>query len=1517
MKKRGRLQKWIAALLSVVLMLGCLPVSAAEQMSFFYLSAIGNGRVIIAPERVAYREGQTVGEALAASGHSFSGLESGMIDTIDGVVGNYTRSDEDGGYDLKKPASEVEFYCFSDSENSCPSADLQLLIRIMADYTLEDEDVRTAAQMEYEQAYSRFPGISDDSARSCAVALTNAMETYLENQNGVKYAVTFSSAAGLELVAENPYGKVFEDGDMDGVLQLPADTYTFRVIDGGRRVSGQIEVGADMRVSVTIPTADWLVMETAAFSGAYGEENFVQNKFSAAVVDSRTICVTVPDGFTGNVYAYLEYNENLAYGSVPAVDAVYIDTAGAEKLVEQAFFSYKMGAKKVLERGATGNVVIYRVSTTDENGFVLSQDYTVEFLRTPTLSALAVVSGKTPQTPQQSFDGETTSYTYRVLSTVKELAITPTPLDPSYTVMVNDTVVENGSAVTVPLDSDAAQTDITVTVSGSGFTTTYILAVIPGTGRRITFNTTASDILLRVVNKNGDELAFTKEKNNEGGNSYQYTLVPGEVYTYVANKNNTYFASKEFTLEESANAVISVKVKTEDWLSELALGTDAGKDYKNSIPLEETFAPADHDVSAQILDTENSLYLWVTAVDGVKIAARYAQLGSTKSIDGVEKNVSLSSGKVQGTKLPHVLMAMSGYGNPVTVRLSQTDKEDGVTYFQDYHLNLEHVFTLRNLSAEYAGSETPVFLADGTQGYVRGKTDYIVTVPDAAESLTVSVPIHTAENNTNVRYGETSSGYRVCVNGTDVTETGKAMVVLNGTKQTETVEILLTNDHVPEQKTVYTLQVAKAAPIAAAITLQPQDALLAVREAVSGNRLWPENGVYMLSDGFRYTYTLTQNGFVGKAGTLETTRDEEGSVVVLLDNEPVNVVAEGESLSAAWTMTLEQAPGNEKLDKEIVAQWPDFRGNADNNGIVDAPTPVSAESSTLYWATKIGSGYGSKAAGCPIIVDGDLITYSSDTIYRLDAVSGEILAWGQMDHNSNFSITPPAYYEGMVFIGLSDGTVQAFDAKTLQSLWIYRDPLGGQPNSPLTICNGYLYTGFWNAENTNANFACLSLTDEDPTQEKEEKIATWYHTQKGGFYWAGAYACEDYILVGTDDGFGGYTEQTSMLLLMDPLTGEIYDRWTGLDADVRSTVVRDEKTGKFYFTSKGGSFYTVSVVQTTDGWSISGKRRLELDNGVGGVPMSTSSPVIYNGRAYIGVSGEAQFTPYSGHNITVIDLDSWNVAYRVETQGYPQTSGLLTTAYEEQTGSVYVYFFDNQTPGKLRVLQDRKGQTEPTLMTVENGKQLGYALFTPTGEQAEYAICSPIVDEYGVIYFKNDTASVMAFGPAIKELIVEQQPEKTEYAVGEKFDPKGMRVLLRYANGKTRDVTDYITWPEAELEEGQTTVTLSFPHVMYHNAAGEGGTMTSGVVTQTPTVNITISVGAAEQKALGDVNADGKIDSSDAVLILQANASGELIEDLRIIADVNADGFVDSSDAVLVLQYSAGTITEFPAERAE
>lgn len=252
--------------------------------------------------------------------------------------------------------------------------------------------------------------------------------------------------------------------------------------------------------------------------------------------------------------------------------------------------------------------------------------------------------------------------------------------------------------------------------------------------------------------------------------------------------------------------------------------------------------------------------------------------------------------------------------------------------------------------------------------------------------------------------------------------------------------------------------------------------------------------------------------------------------------------------------------------------------------------------------------------------------------------------------------------------------------------------------------------------------------------------------------------------MGADDGQDRSSSATGALLCLDPSTGEELNRWDGLRGDVRSSIARDGD-GRFYFTSKGGYLYSAAVTQTADGWKITDTRSCALSNGSGdpSTPaMSTCTPVLYKGRAYIGVSGTSQFGAYTGHNITVVDLDSMSVLYSVPTKGYPQTSGLLTTAYEYPS----VYFFDNFTPGTLRLLEDTG--TAPGKTTTETYQEGGstrtvetaYALFTPANDQAQYAICSPIADSKGTVFFKNDSAYLMALTSTVDKVEVTQLPDK-------------------------------------------------------------------------------------------------------------------------------------------------------------
>lgn len=501
--------------------------------------------------------------------------------------------------------------------------------------------------------------------------------------------------------------------------------------------------------------------------------------------------------------------------------------------------------------------------------------------------------------------------------------------------------------------------------------------------------------------------------------------------------------------------------------------------------------------------------------------------------------------------------------------------------------------------------------------------------------------------------------------------------------------------------------------------------------------------------------------------------------------------------------------------------WSCFRGNAENNAIVNAPLPTAPENAALYWATKNGTGW-SNAPSSPLIVNDNVVFLAGTTIYAVDAVTGETVADGKLSGSSSYNIVPPTYADGKIFVGLSAGRIEAIDAETLESLWVYKcgqisattgdnvdgQPVsGGQPNCPIVYKNGYVYTGFWNGETKNACYVCVPVTSNIDSTTGFQK-AKWEYSHTGGFYWTGGYATDDYLIVGSDDGHAEKdVSDTAVLYSFDPLTGEVIDKVEGLKGDIRTSTCYDN--GWIYFGSRGEMFYGVKV--NADG-TFDDSTLFGIDMG----GMVTSTPVVYNGRAYVGVCGESAFGENALHRISVVDLSTKQEVYSVRTGGYPQTSGLLTTAYEEKDGYVYVYFSENYTPGKLRVIRDKAGQTKAEYL---NPAEKGTILFTPGGDQAQYCICSLICDEYGVMYFKNDSCYVMALGPTIDKIEVTSGPTKTDYTEGETFDPSGMKVILTYQNGKTRDVTKYVEIENADtpLTTDDFMVNVTFPYVMYQD----------------------------------------------------------------------------------------------------
>lgn len=426
------------------------------------------------------------------------------------------------------------------------------------------------------------------------------------------------------------------------------------------------------------------------------------------------------------------------------------------------------------------------------------------------------------------------------------------------------------------------------------------------------------------------------------------------------------------------------------------------------------------------------------------------------------------------------------------------------------------------------------------------------------------------------------------------------------------------------------------------------------------------------------------------------------------------------ALVAAWCLLCGAAFASPTAFADDAA-WPSFRADANNNAVTAAATPASTTQTALRWSRQFGSSW-SASPSPQIVVGNALVTMAGTTIYKVDQQTGETLATGTLAAAPSFAYTAPTYADGKIFVPLSNGIIQAFDADTLQSLWVYRDSLGGQCWVSPTYADGYVYGGFYTSDTGAAHFVCLSAADGDPAQATETKQATWTYTAKGGFYWTKAVVVGDAVIFGTYDGTSS-DDGTGHIVSLNRKTGAAISE-LDVAGDQHSAVVYQD--GYVYFTTSAGYLYRASVDASG---ALPGLAREKIG------ARSTSTPVIYGGRAYVGTSAG-----FSSGALVAVDLQSMTVCYRVTLAGPVQSSPVLSTAYLASTGELYLYCTLNRSPGGMQLVRVAPTATSASQATVQQ-------IYDASGH-AQYCICSPAVAADGTLFYKNDSGTVFALETA-------------------------------------------------------------------------------------------------------------------------------------------------------------------------
>ena len=503
------------------------------------------------------------------------------------------------------------------------------------------------------------------------------------------------------------------------------------------------------------------------------------------------------------------------------------------------------------------------------------------------------------------------------------------------------------------------------------------------------------------------------------------------------------------------------------------------------------------------------------------------------------------------------------------------------------------------------------------------------------------------------------------------------------------------------------------------------------------------------------------------------------------------------------------------------AYWPNFRNSIYNMAITDAKTPVSAATTVAKWVVSKGTSWTDTPSGM-IIADNALIFMGQSSITKADLQTGEVLAINKMAAGAGFAIISPTYGDGLIFCPLTGGKIEAFNAKTLESVWVFTDAVGGQNNTPITYYDGYVYTGYWNGENKDGNFVCVNAATGE---------LVWNKTTLGGHYWSGSTVVGDAVIVGTDDGASGW-EGDSHLYALNRKTGEVISdiTLTGM-GDQRSSIAYSTEKGRIYFTTKNGYIASAAVNTTTGVLSDLKSNKISSQ--------ATATPVVYGDKVYVGAGGGMQVGATNG-NLFAVNADTLEYLYEVPLKGYPQGSIMISTAYLAETGKLYCYATYNSQPGGMTLIK-----IDPKATTAD-GAQLEEIFDAATNPQ--YCLISPICGPDGTIYYRNDSGCLFA-----------------------------LTTNNSYLTGLTASAGTFTKEFASNRHEYELVVPVGIQNVTITPTACQGGaakTITATLVDGTATATLTVTKGSGTRSYTVNIRSVSQDASLGVLKVNQTNSYG-------------------------------------------
>lgn len=279
-----------------------------------------------------------------------------------------------------------------------------------------------------------------------------------------------------------------------------------------------------------------------------------------------------------------------------------------------------------------------------------------------------------------------------------------------------------------------------------------------------------------------------------------------------------------------------------------------------------------------------------------------------------------------------------------------------------------------------------------------------------------------------------------------------------------------------------------------------------------------------------------------------------------------------------------------------------------------------------------------------------------------------------------YQLSTPAYGNNTIFVLNShNGHLYAINAASGNQRWNVN--VCGSDACPITYYNnttdgekGRLFFG----DLSNSYFSYYDNGTED-----------WAYSGAGSNYWAGCAVIGDYIVFGNDSGY-----LTSLNWSVDWSNGGScnHSLYVG-SGKIRSSIARNESDSTEYeylfFTNRSGYHLTKIGFNKSTGGSYEGHFN-SSDWDSYDIRYSTSTPVVYKGRVYVGGGN------FSTGNYALLCLSESDLTHIWDftPNGAVQSSPAISTWYDNGTNNeVYIYFTTNHANGRLYCLKDYAGNT--------------------------------------------------------------------------------------------------------------------------------------------------------------------------------------------------------------------------------